>query len=71
MADFTMEVTGTFTRPIVRLSQEGVLIAHAIKARDLGMGLELLNSKREFYQAGLINPRYGGLFRGPDDAASK
>ena len=62
MADFTMEVTGTFTRPIVRLSQEGVLIAHAIKARDLGMGLELLNSKREFNQAGLINPCYGGLF---------
>ena len=61
MQDFTMEVEGTFARPVVRLAQEGVKIGKAIKARDLGLGLELLNSKKEFYQPGQITPNYGGL----------
>ena len=67
MVDFTMVVTGNFTRPVVRMSQEGVKIASAIRARDQGgLDLELLNSKKEFHQAGQINPHYKGLFAWED-----
>ena len=60
--DFVMKLTGSFSRPVVRLSQEGTMISRAVKAQKQGLDLELLNSKREFYQAGVINPKFGGLF---------
>ena len=62
LEDYTMEVTGTFSRPVVRQSQEGTMLANAIRARDLGVDMKLLNSRMEFHQAGLINPRFGRLF---------
>ena len=60
--DFIMKVTGSFSRPVVRLSQEGAMIAQAIRAKKQGQHLDLLNSKREFNQAGIVSPKFGRLF---------
>ena len=52
--DFKMEVQATFSRPILRQSMEGVSLAMAVKARDLGAEVKLMNSRREFYQPGVV-----------------
>ena len=54
MDHFKMEVVGTFPRPIIRQSMEGVSIARAVKARDSGAPIHLLNSKSELYQPGVV-----------------
>ena len=54
MKDFKMEVQATFSRPILRQSMEGVSLAMAVKARDLGAEVKLMNSGREFYQPGVV-----------------
>ena len=60
--DFEMKLTGSFTRLVVRLTQVGAMISRALKAQKQGLEINLLNSKREFNQAGVINPKFGGLF---------
>ena len=57
-----MKLTGTFSRPVARLAQEGTMISRALKAQKQGLKIELLNSKREFYQAGLVSPKFGRIF---------
>ena len=62
MGDFKMSVDETFRRPILRQSWEGTTLSRAIKARDLGAPLIILNSKTEFLQPGVIKPVYKPLF---------
>ena len=58
MSDFRMTVVDQYSRPILRQSHEGLSIAHSIRERDEGARVVLLNSKKEFYQPGIINPSF-------------
>ena len=51
---FKIKLVGTFSRPILRHSMEGISIAQAVKARDLGAPIHLLNSKMEFHQPEVV-----------------
>ena len=62
--DFTMKVTGTFPRPLMRLCQEGLAISSALDRRDRGERVEVLNSKKEFLQPGTVKQKFTGLFQG-------
>ena len=57
-----MTVTGVFSRALLRQCREGLAISGAIEERDAGGNIELLNSKKEFIQAGTISQKYGRLF---------
>ena len=59
--DFRMEVTGHFSRPIARQSQEGVALSAALKARDQGEEVELMNSRNDFLQPGVVQRRFSGI----------
>ena len=60
MEDFKMTVEGSFSRPLLRQSMEGVSLARAVKVRDSGCPeIVIMNSKMEFCQPGVINPTFG------------
>ena len=59
--DFVPEVLGQYSRPIVRQSQEGVSLSRALEARRQGINMEIMNSKNEFLQPGVVTRRYSGL----------
>ena len=48
MKDFKISLEGNFRQPIIRQSMEGVSLSKAI--------LNILNSKMEFHQPGVISP---------------
>ena len=56
-----MTVEASFGRPILRQSMEGCLISRAIKARDRGDPIIIMNSKKEFLQPGVIRPSFTPL----------
>ena len=59
MKDFRMTVEGSFSRPLLRQSMEGVSLARAIKVRDsVAPEILIMNSKKEFMQPGVINPSF-------------
>ena len=58
MKDFTMSLEGTFWRPILRQSMEGVALSRAVRNRDQGAPIIILNSKMEFHQPGVIRPSF-------------
>ena len=60
--DWKMEITGNYSRAILRQSKEGISISGAIKERDRGARIQILNSKKEFIQPGTIAPKFGQLF---------
>ena len=61
--DFHMDVVQGHKSNISRQIQEGQLISHQLKLRDqemrlgLGQPRQIMNSKLEFHQPGLIIPR--------------
>ena len=61
--DFVPEVLGHHSRPIVRQSQEGVSLSRALEAKRQGLNIEIMNSKNEFLQPGVVTRRYSGLLR--------
>ena len=58
--DFRMEITGRFSREIARQCQEGIAISKALDAIGQGLDVELLNSKSEFLQSGVVTRRFSG-----------
>ena len=60
--DFRMVVDETFSRPVMRQAYEGIQINNTLNMIDLGAPVELLNSKAEFHQTGLVRPRMAKLF---------
>ena len=59
MADFRMTLDGSFSRPLLRQSMEGVALARAIRVRDSRCHeILIMNSKMEFMQPGVINPAF-------------
>ena len=58
MKDFKMSLEGTFKRPILRQSLEGVSLSRAIRTRDQGAPIVIMNSKMEFHQPGVIRPSF-------------
>ena len=56
--DFKMTLEDNFSRAILRQSFEGVSIARAVQAREAGANVWLLNSKREFFQPGVVRPKF-------------
>ena len=59
--DFSMEIVSVDRRNVVRQCREGVSIEKALVAVRQGWGVELLNSKSEFHQPGVVTRRYSSL----------
>ena len=59
--DFRVEITGQYSRPIVRQCQEGVALAKALEAKQKGGAVEILNSKMEFLQPGVVTRQFSAL----------
>ena len=64
MSDFVMNLEGSYRLPIQRQSREGVNLSRIIKARDMGIDINVLNSKMEFMQPGVIKPSYAPVLEG-------
>ena len=60
---FKMVVEETFSRPVMRQAFEGIQINNTLNLIDMGAPMELLNSKAEFHQPGLVRPKMTKLFR--------
>ena len=58
MKDFTMSLEATFWLPILSQSMEGVALSRAVRNRDQGAPITILNSKMEFLQPGVIRPSF-------------
>ena len=59
MMSFRMSVVDQHSRPILRQSQEGLAISQSIREREEGRKrIILMNSRKEFYQPGIINPSF-------------
>ena len=63
--DFKFEVEGQFSRAIVRQCQEGVSLSRALEAKRQGLQVEIMNSKNEFLQPGVVTRRFSGLLGWP------
>ena len=70
MKDFQMEIEGTFPRNISRQSMEGVIISKTVKLRDAGLPIYLMNSKREFYQPGVVRSTISPVLEGEQRRSS-
>ena len=57
-----MVVEETFSRPVMRQAFEGIQINNTLNLIDMGAPMELLNSKEEFHQPGLVRPKMVKLF---------
>ena len=62
VSDFRMTIVANPRRPIIRLSREGISIAHTQKALEEGRKVILMNDKTAFYQPGVVRMRVGGVF---------
>ena len=60
---FKMVVEETFSRPIMCQAFEGIQINNTLNLINMGAPMELLNSKAEFHQPGLVRPKMTKLFR--------
>ena len=60
--DFRMTVEGIARRPIIRQSREGVSISASMKDSESGKRVILLNSKKKFFQPGVVRNKPTGLF---------
>ena len=63
VSDFRMTITANPRRPLIRLSREGVTIAHTQKEVEEGKKVILMNDKSAFYQPGVVRMRVGGVFQ--------
>ena len=59
--DFKVEATGRFPRPIARQCQEGVALSKALADKNKGVAVEILNSKMEFLQPGVVSRQFSSL----------
>ena len=59
--DFKVEVSGRFLRPIVRQCQERVALAKALDDKNKGVAIEIINSKMEFLQPGVVSRQFSSL----------
>ena len=62
MMDFCMSTVRNSSRPVVRLSREGVAIAQSVRDSGKSFSTIVLNSKSEFYQAGLVRTLPSPMF---------
>ena len=58
MRDFRMHTAAVYKRPIVRQSREGLEINSAIRDRQQGKKIVLLNSRNDFHQPGVVRTSY-------------
>ena len=59
MDDFVMTVVNNHLRPIVRQSEEGLLIGETVRRKEMGDRIVLMNNKTQFYQPGIVRASYG------------
>ena len=59
--DFRVDISGKYPRPILRQCQEGVALAKALEIKNQGGPVEILNSKMEFLQPGVVSRQFKAL----------
>ena len=57
-----MTIVANPKRPIIRLSREGLMVAHTQKEMEEGRRVILMNDKSAFYQPAVVRMRVGGVF---------
>ena len=62
VTDFRMSIIANPKWPIIRLSREGLTIAHTQKEMEEGKRVILMNDKAAFYQPGVVRMKVGGVF---------
>ena len=68
--DFIFRVTGRDSRPLVRQCREGVALSNILDAMKQGDKVNLMNSKSEFMQPGVVHRTFSRILaadKGPVD----